>query len=151
LVEVHGAICRVYRDKEISDLHKKGALARLRLLNRGWREILSDDQIRDLATQLLDTHSLRAAGSLQLRGPAIDQGRRISWILGSRTFKSHSVNEISRLVYNSFCNHRRSQQELAPLLFKDPAFLGSGPTTSILIRARLVVQVHPGPPRQPVV
>ena len=54
MVEVHGAICRVHRDKEISDLHKKGALARLRLLNRGWREILPDDQIRDLATQRME-------------------------------------------------------------------------------------------------
>jgi hypothetical protein len=36
------------------------------LLNRGWREILPGDQVRDLATQLLDKHSLRAADSLQL-------------------------------------------------------------------------------------
>jgi predicted nucleic acid-binding protein len=66
LVEVHSAICRLHRDREISDLDKQGAVARLRLLNRGWREILPDDQVRDLATQLLDTHSLRAADSLQL-------------------------------------------------------------------------------------
>ena len=65
-MEVHSAICRFYRDREISDLDKQGAVARLRLLSRGWREILSDDQVRDLATQLLDTHSLRAADSLQL-------------------------------------------------------------------------------------
>jgi len=66
LVEVHSAICRLHRDKEITDLDKHGALARLRLLNRGWREILPGDQVRDLATQLLDKHSLRAADSLQL-------------------------------------------------------------------------------------
>jgi hypothetical protein len=97
LVEVHSAICRLHRDKEMSDLHKQGAVARLRLLNRGWREILPDDQVRDLAAQLLGTHSLRAADSLQLaaslinlvraasvqkelhlRGPAIGQGRRFS-------------------------------------------------------------------------
>lgn len=42
-----------------SALHKQGALARLRLLNSGWRETLSDDPARDLAMQLLDTHSLR--------------------------------------------------------------------------------------------
>jgi hypothetical protein len=127
-----------------SALHKQGAVARLRLLSSGWREILPDDQVRDLATQLLDTHSLRAADSL--RGPAIGQGRRISWILGSRTSKSRSLNEISCLVFSGSCNHRGSQRELAPLLFKDPVFLGAGPTTSILIRARSVVQVHPGPP-----
>ena len=52
LVEVHSAICRLHRDREISDRDKQGAVARLRLLNRGWREILPDDQVRDLATQL---------------------------------------------------------------------------------------------------
>jgi len=66
LVEVHSAICRLHRDREISDRDKQGAVARLRLLNRGWREILPDDQVRDLATQLLDTYTLRAADSLQL-------------------------------------------------------------------------------------
>ena len=32
------------------------------------------------------------------------------------------------------------------MLFKEPVLLRPGPTTSILIRARSVVQVHPGPP-----
>ena len=71
LVEVHSAICRLHRDKEITDLDKHGAVARLRLLNRGWREILPGDQVRDLATQLLDKHSLRAADSLQLAASLI--------------------------------------------------------------------------------
>jgi hypothetical protein len=31
-----------------SALHKQGAVARPRLLNSGWREILSDDQVRDI-------------------------------------------------------------------------------------------------------
>ena len=66
LVEVHSAICRLHRNKEITDLGKQGAVGRLRLLSRGWREILPDDQVRDLATQLLDKRSLRAADSLQL-------------------------------------------------------------------------------------
>ncbi len=66
LIEVHSAICRLHRDREITDLDKQGAVARLGLLSRGWREILPDDQVRDLATQLLDKHSLRAADSLQL-------------------------------------------------------------------------------------
>jgi predicted nucleic acid-binding protein len=71
LVEIHSAICRLHRDKEISDLEKQGAVARLRLLNLGWREILPNDQVRDLATQLLDTRSLRAADSLQLAASLI--------------------------------------------------------------------------------
>jgi predicted nucleic acid-binding protein len=66
LVEVHSAICRLHSDKEITDLNKEGAVARLRLLGRGWREILPGDQVRELATQSLDKYSLRAADSLQL-------------------------------------------------------------------------------------
>jgi len=66
LVEVHSAICRLHRDKEITDLGRQGAVTRLRLLSRGWREVLPDDQLRDLATESLDKYSLRAADSLQL-------------------------------------------------------------------------------------
>jgi len=71
LVEVHSAICRLHRDKEITDLDKQGAAARLRLLSRGWREILPGDQVRELATQSLDKYSLRAADSLQLAASLI--------------------------------------------------------------------------------
>jgi hypothetical protein len=44
----------------------KGALARLRVLNQGWKEILPADPLRELALQLLSEYSLRAADSLQL-------------------------------------------------------------------------------------
>jgi uncharacterized protein len=65
-VEVHSAICRLHRDQEISDQDKQGAVARLRLLSCSWREVLPDEQLRDLATQALNKHSLHAADSLQL-------------------------------------------------------------------------------------
>jgi len=71
LIEVHSAICRLHRDNEITDLDKQGAVARLRLLSRGWREVLPDDQVRVLATQSLDKYSLRAADSLQLAASLI--------------------------------------------------------------------------------
>jgi predicted nucleic acid-binding protein len=66
LVEVHSAICRLHRAAEISDANKLGAVARLRLLSRAWREVLPDDQIRELATESLDKYLLRAADALQL-------------------------------------------------------------------------------------
>ena len=66
LVEVYSAINRLHRDKEITDLDKQGAAARLRLLSHAWREILPGDQVRELATQSLDKFALRAADSLQL-------------------------------------------------------------------------------------
>jgi predicted nucleic acid-binding protein len=65
-VEVHSAICRLHRDKAITDLEKQGAVARLRLLIGGVGEVLPDDQLRELATESLDKYSLRAADSLQL-------------------------------------------------------------------------------------
>lgn len=70
-VEVHSSICRLHRDKAITDLEKQGAVARLRLLTDGWREVVPDDQLRQLATELLDKHSLRAADSLQLAASLI--------------------------------------------------------------------------------
>ena len=71
LVEVHSAICRLHRQKQITDVEKQGAMARLRLLGRGWREILPGDQLRELARELLDEYFLRAADSLQLAASLI--------------------------------------------------------------------------------
>ena len=61
----------LHRDKQISDLDKQGAVARLALLDRGWREVLPNCQVRDLAKQSLDKYSLRAADSLQLAASLI--------------------------------------------------------------------------------
>jgi len=102
LIEVHSAICRLHRENAITDIGQKGAVARLRLLSLGWREILPGDEIRELATQLLDKYPLRAADSqqlaavldlvrttsikenLHLRGPPIVRSRRVGRILGPR-------------------------------------------------------------------
>src|SRR6266480_4498382 len=65
-VEVHSAIARLHRSGNPKDVEKQGALSRLDLLSRGWREILPGDHVRDLAQRLLDTHELRAADSQQL-------------------------------------------------------------------------------------
>jgi len=65
-VEVHGAFCRLHRQSQISDLTKQHAWEHLRSLRRGWREVVPDESVRDLAVRSLDTYSLRAADSLQL-------------------------------------------------------------------------------------
>lgn len=70
-VEVHSAICRLHREHLISDPDKQGALARLRLLSRGWKEVFPDDQVRDLAAESLDKYVLRAADALQLAASLI--------------------------------------------------------------------------------
>ena len=96
LVEVHSAICRLHRDKEITDLDKQGAAARLRLLSRGWSEILPGDQIRESATQSLDKYSLRAADSLQLAASLIwceQRPSRRSFICGD-----HQLAEAAETV-----------------------------------------------------
>jgi predicted nucleic acid-binding protein len=105
LVEVHSAICRLHRNKEITDHDKQGAVARLRLLSRAWREILPDDQLRELAAQLLDKHPLRAADGLQLSASLVWCERRPSrrsFICGDRRLSESaasagfSVLELSR-------------------------------------------------------
>jgi predicted nucleic acid-binding protein len=107
LVEVHSAICRLHRDEKITELDKQGATARLRLLSRGWREILPGDQVRELATQSLDKYSLRAADSLQLAASLIwceQRPSRRSFICGDRRLAEaaesagFSVLELPRAV-----------------------------------------------------
>jgi predicted nucleic acid-binding protein len=70
-VEIHSAICRLHREHVINDANKQGAVARLRLVSRGWREVLPDDQLRELATESLDKYFLRAADALQLSASLI--------------------------------------------------------------------------------
>ena len=70
-VEVHSAIARLHRLGKLNDLGKQGALSRLNLLSRGWREILPGDPVRDLAMRLLDGYELRAADSFQLAAALI--------------------------------------------------------------------------------
>jgi uncharacterized protein len=71
LVEVHSAIARLHRMGKLKDVERQGALARLTMLNQGWREILPTDEVRSLATRLLDMHDLRPADSLQLAAALI--------------------------------------------------------------------------------
>ena len=66
LVEVHSAIARLHRLAQLTDAEDQKARSQLDLLNRGWREILPGDHVRELATRLLGAHDLRAADSLQL-------------------------------------------------------------------------------------
>ncbi len=64
-------ICRMHREKEITDSGKAGALARLRLLSRSWGEILPSDEIRELAMEALNKYFLRAADSFQMAAALI--------------------------------------------------------------------------------
>ena len=65
LVEVSGTICRAAREHRIGADEKKGAFERLHELRGGWREILPENELRELAAQLLEAHPLRAADSFQ--------------------------------------------------------------------------------------
>jgi predicted nucleic acid-binding protein len=65
-VEVHSAVARLHRSGAVNDREKQGALSRLALLRRGWREILPGDSLRELASRLLEIYTLRGSDSLQL-------------------------------------------------------------------------------------
>jgi len=87
LVEVHSAICRLCRDGAITDPDRQGAVSRLRLLNRSWREVLPDDRLRGLAIESLEKYALRAADGLQLAASLIwceQHPSRRSFICGDR-------------------------------------------------------------------
>lgn len=71
LVEVHSAIARLHSVGKLKDVERQGAVARLTMLNQGWREILPTDDVRSLATRLLDMHDLRAVDSVQLAAALI--------------------------------------------------------------------------------
>ena len=70
-VEIHSAIARLHRSGEFGDAGRKAALHRLAVVKEGWREVLPSDNLRDQAENLLDTHALRAADSLQLAAALI--------------------------------------------------------------------------------
>jgi predicted nucleic acid-binding protein len=71
VIEIHSAIARLHREAAIAGSERDGAFARLSLLSQGWREILPDDALREVAGTLLDSHLLRASDSLQLASALI--------------------------------------------------------------------------------
>lgn len=96
VIEVHGAICRLHREGALSDSNKQGALSRLQLLSHSWREILPDDEVRELATASLDKYSLRAADSLQLAASLVwcqRQPARRNFICGDQRLADAAARE----------------------------------------------------------
>ncbi|MGA2099042.1 MAG: type II toxin-antitoxin system VapC family toxin [Candidatus Acidiferrum sp.] len=77
-VEIYGAICRLHRSKEIRDREKQVAVTRLHTISLSWREMLPDNQVRDLALAILEKYPLRAADALQL-------GASLTWCQGRPT------------------------------------------------------------------
>jgi uncharacterized protein len=75
-VELHSAICRLNRTNEITQKEYQGALLRFEMLRQGWREVLPDDSVRELAERLLESHQLRAGDSLQLAAALFWCGQR---------------------------------------------------------------------------
>lgn len=65
-VEIYGAIARLHRTGILDEKEHIGARLRVRQLSTMWIEIAPDEDVRQLAMQLLAQHRLRAADSLQL-------------------------------------------------------------------------------------
>jgi predicted nucleic acid-binding protein len=70
-VEIQGAISRLYREEAIGDAAKRGAITRLEMLRKMWREIAVEERLRELAMELSDRHPLKAGDSLQLAASLI--------------------------------------------------------------------------------
>lgn len=75
-VEAHGALRRLVRDGALDEEGLTQALARLALLRRSWAEVQPHDQLRELATRVLDQSPLRSADALQLAAALVACGER---------------------------------------------------------------------------
>jgi predicted nucleic acid-binding protein len=75
-IEIQSAICRLNRERTLTDAGKQAAVARLEMLSRSWREISPGDELRELALDLLSNYPLKAADALQLAASLIWCGER---------------------------------------------------------------------------
>jgi hypothetical protein len=65
-VEVISALTRRLREKSFRPIEFSKAKEQLATLEKAWSEVISVERVRERARRLLETHSLRAADSLQL-------------------------------------------------------------------------------------
>ena len=65
-VECYSAIMRLHRMGQLDIDEADRAVARLRLLQAGWSEVLPSSAVRAIAERLLRLHALRSADALQL-------------------------------------------------------------------------------------
>jgi len=70
-VEIQSAICRLHRERTLTDAGMQAAVARLEMLSGTWREISAGDKLRELALGLLTHYPLKAADSFQLAASLI--------------------------------------------------------------------------------
>jgi predicted nucleic acid-binding protein len=70
-VEIQSAICRLHRERTLTDAGMLAAVARLEMLSGTWREISAGDKLRELALGLLNHYPLKAADSFQLAASLI--------------------------------------------------------------------------------
>ena len=70
-IEIQSAICRLHRERALTDVGRQAAVARLEMLSRTWREISPGDEVRELALDLLNHHPFKAADSFQLAASLI--------------------------------------------------------------------------------
>ena len=67
-VEIHSAVARLHRMAVLSDRERKGALARLELLSRGWREILPADSRAGIGKAIVGYSSASSGRQLATGG-----------------------------------------------------------------------------------
>lgn len=71
LLEIESALARKQREESVPSAGIREARSRLRSLAETWDEVTPGLQIRERATRLLYTHSLRAADAFQLAAALI--------------------------------------------------------------------------------
>jgi uncharacterized protein len=69
--EIHSAIARLYRLKELPKATRLVAIERLEVLREEWDQVDPSEAVRHQAASVLDLYPLRAADSLQLAAALI--------------------------------------------------------------------------------
>lgn len=82
-VEVWSAVCRLRREGLLNSPAMRSARRRFQALGESWVEIDDLRAVRNRAQRLLETHSLRAADSLQLASALVfvsERPERVSFV-----------------------------------------------------------------------
>lgn len=74
-IECCSAILRLGRTGSLAPEEAEKSLARLLELRSGWKEVVPNDELRDIAERLLHVRALRAADALQLSAALVACGR----------------------------------------------------------------------------
>ena len=77
VAECHSAVCRLERDRQLTEQQGDNARTRLAALRKGWAEVVPSEPLLQKTVRLLRTHALRTADALQLAAALVANADRV--------------------------------------------------------------------------